>query len=677
MANLSNINNKFLVTTTGEVLVGRTAATGTSKLQVSGSLLIGTDINSGIPLVVQETTADGFAIGFMRNTNATNGNGLVIDVNSTGGAYIQDWRQASTVKMRLLQNGNLGIGTPGPSVKLDVVGSGKFQPGIADGDALVTIAQTNSNAYVHAGIKINAGNTNPFYIYQSGSSNTLRFNYNSLADAGGQLVITDSGNVGIGTDSPAKKLEVAVTGNNQASTVRIQGTDGNGAGHPLDLKMDGATDTFSILIGQGGGATPSTVLFSGNRNGNVGIGDTSPQGKLEVSQNMSNGAASAFTSPHLRLSALNTTDSTGFVGMTFATSSANNYGFSWGALRTVSALGGMHLRYHGNSASGTDIFNIDYVGNVTIASTRYIRSDSSGGYLTIQGGATFPGGRIDMYGGSSASAGIEFMTGGATGSPTLRLRIDGDTDDSYFTGNLGIGTTTVQNKFVVRDTGSSFNSTIQTSTVSIISKEMTDNAYHSILQLVAVRQSLTTGNASNGYLGFSTVDDSNNQGQLDAGRIAIRNEAGSSRNSATALSFWTNPGGTQTTAAVEKMRITSGGRILMPGLDGKTQVHPDVSYRTSDGELFYQTSSERYKTDIVDLENCLDKVNSLRTVRFTDTNTNEPGFGLIAEETNEIIPDVVFSKNEQIEGISYSNLVPFLIKSIQELKAEIELLKSK
>ena len=45
----------------------------------------------------------------------------------------------------------------------------------------------------------------------------------------------------------------------------------------------------------------------------------------------------------------------------------------------------------------------------------------------------------------------------------------------------------------------------------------------------------------------------------------------------------------------------------MTGLDGKTQVHPDVSYRTSDGELFYQTSSIRYKKDIVNLENSLNK----------------------------------------------------------------------
>jgi len=161
MANLSNINNKFLVTTTGEILVGRTAATGTSKLQVSGSLLIGTDINSGIPLVVQETTADGFAIGFMRNTNTTNGNGLVIDVNSTGGAYIQDWRQASTVKMRLLQNGNLGIGDTTPSFPLVVSKSSSNTTNSGDGSMRLALSnpdQTNNN---YALITFNDGTSQP------------------------------------------------------------------------------------------------------------------------------------------------------------------------------------------------------------------------------------------------------------------------------------------------------------------------------------------------------------------------------------------------------------------------------------------------------------------------------------------------------------------------------------
>ena len=130
-------------------------------------------------------------------------------------------------------------------------------------------------------------------------------------------------------------------------------------------------------------------------------------------------------------------------------------------------------------------------------------------------------------------------------------------------GNVGIGTSSPTTKLFVLGNGSygTTTSEILTSDATIFSSEMNNDAYNSILQLVSVRQSLSTGASSNGFLGFSTIDDSNGEGIRDAGRIAIVNETASSRNSATALGFWTNTGGTKTNTATERMRITSGGSV--------------------------------------------------------------------------------------------------------------------
>jgi len=178
------------------------------------------------------------------------------------------------------------------------------------------------------------------------------------------------------------------------------------------------------------------------------------------------------------------------------------------------------------------------------------------------------------------------MTGG--GSADGRLYLDAVTNITFRPGssatqamtilsggNVGIGTTSPGARLAIQGTGSYGSVNWGTaSDMAIRSSEMTDSAYHSILQLVSIRQSLTTGNAANGYLGFSTIDDSNAQGMLDAGRIAIVNESVSSRNSATALSFWTNPGGVvDTVPATEKVRITSAGNVGIGTTNPQTALH--------------------------------------------------------------------------------------------------------
>jgi hypothetical protein len=93
---------------------------------------------------------------------------------------------------------------------------------------------------------------------------------------------------------------------------------------------------------------------------------------------------------------------------------------------------------------------------------------------------------------------------------------------------------------------------------------------------------------------------------------------------------------------------------------------------------FTETSAERFKTNIQTLDLQLDKVNLLNPVTFEWIEDGREDIGLIAEQVNEIYPEFV-GRNPagEIQGIKYSKLTTVLIKSIQELKQEVETLKAK
>jgi hypothetical protein len=69
------------------------------------------------------------------------------------------------------------------------------------------------------------------------------------------------------------------------------------------------------------------------------------------------------------------------------------------------------------------------------------------------------------------------------------------------------------------------------------------------------------------------------------------------------------------------------------------------------------------------------------TYIFKDDSANTPQVGFIAQEVQQIIPEVVTGKEGDLSkgetlGIVYGNLVPVLTKAIQEQQAEIEALKA-
>ncbi len=99
-------------------------------------------------------------------------------------------------------------------------------------------------------------------------------------------------------------------------------------------------------------------------------------------------------------------------------------------------------------------------------------------------------------------------------------------------------------------------------------------------------------------------------------------------------------------------------------------------------------SDERDKKDIEDLELGLDFVNKLKPRKFKwdirgkEENKNKEASGFIAQEVKQTLEEVgasytgiVDDNNPEQLTLAQANIIPMLVKSIQELKAEIELLK--
>lgn len=91
------------------------------------------------------------------------------------------------------------------------------------------------------------------------------------------------------------------------------------------------------------------------------------------------------------------------------------------------------------------------------------------------------------------------------------------------------------------------------------------------------------------------------------------------------------------------------------------------------------TSDSRAKKNVQNLESSLDKVIALRPVRFDWISDDTQDVGFIAQEVLPLIPEAVDVQEdpEAMMGISKERMIPFLVKAIQELHAEIETLKQR
>ena len=90
---------------------------------------------------------------------------------------------------------------------------------------------------------------------------------------------------------------------------------------------------------------------------------------------------------------------------------------------------------------------------------------------------------------------------------------------------------------------------------------------------------------------------------------------------------------------------------------------------------FNSTSDIRLKTNIQTIEDPLAKVIQIEGVSFNWKEDNRPAFGVIADQVQKIIPELVHGDNPKT--VNYNGLIGLLIEAVKEQQTQIDELKSK
>jgi Chaperone of endosialidase len=144
-----------------------------------------------------------------------------------------------------------------------------------------------------------------------------------------------------------------------------------------------------------------------------------------------------------------------------------------------------------------------------------------------------------------------------------------------------------------------------------------------------------------------------------SGRINVPAAAnGGVRGSATEVGFYSSDGLKSCRMTLSSGDFTTTGQVFSGG---------NVT----------AASDARLKMDVEQIREALSLVNRMRGVFYTRIDTGESQVGVIAQEMQEIIPQVVHESASGMLGVSYGNLVGVLIEAVKELSDRVEKLESR
>jgi hypothetical protein len=126
--------------------------------------------------------------------------------------------------------------------------------------------------------------------------------------------------------------------------------------------------------------------------------------------------------------------------------------------------------------------------------------------------------------------------------------------------------------------------------------------------------------------------------------------------------------------------VNRSGAKVYGGFCNSTGSDVEVFFVKGNGDVWSKTnyyySDYNLKENIDSLENSLNKIKQLKGVKYNFKASfvgNAPSvteLGLLAQDVEQILPEVVSTNDNGIKGIAYQNLIPVLIEAIKELDAK-------
>jgi len=517
------------------------------------------------------------------------------------------------------------------------------------------------------------------------------------------LFVSSSGNVGIGSTSPAFKLETLGTGvivagfgrsDYGATNVTLVGLSGYRDVYKsaIGVVRTGDYDVGDIIVCLNSAANSTVVSASDEKiriksNGNVGIGTTSPNSfgggyrTLAVAGTGTEGGIIQSMVGSTSALYIGTNSSQCFfaeprnVFMTFGTNDTER-------MRITSA-GSVGI---GTNAPDNRVHIVSSATNVAgllVAGGSNIQGDSLSGQILL-GNTAANRGQI-AYGNLTGYVYIENTWNNNDGDIRFRTKTSGTAVDAVTikgSGNVGIGTTSPSDKLAI------FGANIGLDQNNGNAGVYSTDGYGS-----NIGGSIALGGYYNGsnYIGFGSIHGKKENGTID--------------NAAGYLAFVTR---SNSTGSTEKMRITSDGNVQINNAGGlrlytesngaywMLRTYNAVSnqlrfnYQGSDlasiatGTGNYTALSDvNKKKDFEQSQVGLNEVLGLKPTLYrmkTEGDTEDKHLGFIAQEVKEFIPQAYSETGEgddKFIGLTEMPIIAALTKAIQELSAEITILKNK